>query len=44
VSITDLSSANGTHVNGTLIGTDPHPLVPGDMVTMGDIDFIFRSL
>lgn len=44
VTITDLSSANGTHVNGAVIGTDPHPLVPGDMVTMGDIDFVFRSL
>ena len=44
VTITDLSSANGTHVNGELIGTDPFPLVPGDTVTMGDIDFIFRPL
>lgn len=40
--IADLSSANGTHVNGVVIGTDPFPLVPGDTVTMGDIDFIFR--
>ena len=44
VTISDLSSANGTHVNGTLIGADPFPLVPGDTVTMGDIDFIFRPL
>jgi hypothetical protein len=44
VTIADLASANGTHVNGALIGTDPFPLVPGDMVTMGDIDFIFRPL
>ena len=43
-SIADLSSANGTLVNGALIGTDPFPLVPGDTVTMGDIDFIFRPL
>ncbi|MEA3503360.1 MAG: FhaA domain-containing protein, partial [Actinomycetota bacterium] len=35
VTIADLSSANGTHVNGALIGTDPFPLVPGDTVTMG---------
>jgi len=42
--ISDLSSANGTFVNGTLIGPDPHPLVPGDTVTMGDIDFTFRRL
>ncbi|MEA2009960.1 MAG: FhaA domain-containing protein [Actinomycetota bacterium] len=44
VTIADLSSANGTHVNGALIGADPFPLVPGDTVTMGDIDFVFRSL
>ncbi len=44
VTIADLSSANGTHVNGALIGTDPFPLVPGDTVTMGDIDFVFRPL
>jgi hypothetical protein len=42
--IADLSSANGTFVNGERIDADPHPLVPGDMVTMGDIDFIFRRL
>jgi hypothetical protein len=42
--IADLSSVNGTHVNGALIDADPFPLVPGDMVTMGDIDFIFRPL
>ncbi len=44
VTITDLSSANGTHVNGALIGVDSFPLVPGDTVTMGDIDFVFRPL
>jgi hypothetical protein len=42
--ITDLSSANGTYVNTQRIGTDPHSLVPGDVVTMGDIDFVFRRL
>jgi len=42
--IADLSSANGTYVNTERIGTDPHPLVPGDTVTMGDIDFVFRRL
>lgn len=42
--IADLSSANGTYVNSERIGTDPHPLVPGDTVTMGDIDFVFRRL
>ncbi len=44
VTISDLSSANGTYVNGALIGSDPFPLVPGDTVTMGDIDFVFRTL
>jgi hypothetical protein len=44
VTITDLSSANGTFVNGTRLDSDPHALVPGDTVTMGDIDFMFRQL
>lgn len=42
--IADLSSANGTYVNGERINTKPHTLVPGDMVTMGDIEFVFRRL
>ncbi|MEN8234048.1 MAG: FhaA domain-containing protein [Actinomycetota bacterium] len=42
--IVDLSSVNGTFVNGDRISTDPHPLMPGDTVTMGDIDFIFRTV
>jgi hypothetical protein len=42
--IADLSSANGTYVNTERIGTEPYPLVPGDTVTMGDIDFVFRRL
>lgn len=42
--IADLSSANGTYVNGERIGTDPHPLVPGDTLSMGDIDFVFRPI
>jgi len=42
--IADLSSANGTYVNGALIDSEPHPLVPGDMVMMGDIEFVFRQL
>jgi hypothetical protein len=42
--IADLSSANGTYVNGERIGTEPHPLVPGDTVMMGDIEFVFRRL
>ena len=42
--IIDLHSANGTFVNGVPIGTDPVTLVPGDTITMGDIDFVFRPL
>ncbi len=42
--IIDLASANGTFVNGERLGADPHPIVPGDTVTMGDIDFMFRQL
>jgi len=44
VTIDDLASANGTFVNGEMIGADPHPLLPGDMVTVGDVDFTFRLL
>lgn len=44
VSISDASSANGTFVNGRLIDSTPHPLIPGDTVTVGDIDFTFRLL
>ncbi len=44
VTISDSGSANGTYVNGRLIGMTPHPILPGDSVTMGDIDFTFRLL
>jgi len=44
ITIDDAASANGTYVNGELIGTNPHPLLPGDTVTVGDIDFTFRLL
>ena len=44
VTITDNGSANGTFVNGKPINTSPYALVPGDTVTMGDIDFTFRLL
>ena len=42
--IADLSSVNGTYVNGDRIDTEPHTLVPGDMVMMGDVEFMFRRL
>ena len=44
VAIIDSGSANGTLVNGRQIGKTPHPLLPGDTVTMGDVDFTFRLL
>ncbi len=44
VSVYDARSTNGTFVNGERIGHAPHPLVPGDEVTMGDVDFTFRLL
>lgn len=42
--IKDLDSANGTFVNGDRIGPGEHPLLPGDKITMGDIDFTFRPV
>ena len=44
ITIGDAASANGTFVNGVDIGSDPHPLLPGDTVTVGDVDFTFRLL
>jgi len=44
VTISDAGSANGTFVNGESIGTEPHALVPGDIVTIGDVEFTFRLL
>ncbi len=37
--ITDLSSMNGTLVNGVSVAS--HPLYPGDVVTIGKTDFAF---
>ena len=44
VTIADAASANGTFVNGESIGSDATAIVPGDTITMGDIDFTFRLL
>ena len=44
VTISDAQSANGTFVNGEPIDATPHVLVPGDTVTVGDVDFTFRLL
>ena len=37
--VTDLSSMNGTLVNGVSVAS--HPLYPGDIVTIGKTDFEF---
>ncbi len=44
VTIADSTSVNGTFVNGESIGSDATAIVPGDTITMGDIDFTFRLL
>ncbi|GMQ84597.1 MAG: DUF3662 and FHA domain-containing protein [Acidimicrobiia bacterium] len=44
VTIADAASVNGTFVNGFLIGPETTAIVPGDTITMGDIDFTFRLL
>lgn len=44
VVISDASSANGTFVNGHRVDDSPRPLVPGDTVRMGTVDFTFRLL
>src|SRR5262249_59655736 len=33
--IVDLGSANGTRVNGELIGREPRPLASGDIISIG---------
>lgn len=35
IRVTDLASANGTDVNGTLIGSNPWELKEGDIITVG---------
>ena len=44
ITIGDTTSANGTFVNGENIGSGQYPLLPGDTVTVGDVDFTFRLL
>ncbi|MBZ0137631.1 MAG: FHA domain-containing protein [Planctomycetes bacterium] len=40
--VEDLGSSNGTVVNGNKIGK-PMPLVPGDVITLGDINLKFEG-
>lgn len=42
-SIRDLGSSNGTRINGDLIAK-PVPLVPGCLVTFGDLAFTYRMV
>ena len=42
--ITDLSSANGTFVNGVRLADRPVPVSAGDTVMLGDLSFTYRSL
>lgn len=41
--VEDLGSSNGTVVNGNKIGK-PMPLVPGDVITLGDINLKFEGV
>ena len=40
--VEDLGSSNGTVVNGNKIGK-PMPLVPGDIITLGDVELKFEG-
>ncbi|KUO76562.1 MAG: hypothetical protein APF81_16660 [Desulfosporosinus sp. BRH_c37] len=41
--ITDLSSTNGTKINGTrLVANKPYPINDGDIIQLGRINFAFR--
>jgi FHA domain/FhaA, N-terminal domain len=44
VTIVDARSSNGTFVNGRKVDASPRPLVPGDTVRLGMVDFTFRLL
>ncbi len=39
--VKDLGSTNGTQVNGASIGTEPYPLKPSDIISIGDAKFIY---
>ena len=39
--VKDLSSYNGTYVNGTRV--DESPLTDGDRITIGEINLVFRG-
>ena len=39
--VCDLGSTNPTRVNGQRLGTEPHRLSPGDMISVGDVELRF---
>ncbi|MBN1679413.1 MAG: FHA domain-containing protein [Anaerolineae bacterium] len=42
--VTDLDSANGTIVNGVpVVANDPHPLLDGYVITVGETTLLFRT-
>ena len=41
VTVADLSSRNGTHLNGDALGTRPALLHPGDVLKIGDFTLVF---
>lgn len=42
--VKDLSSSNGTFVNGVRISAESSPLVAGDAVVLGELSFTFRMV
>ncbi|ATB26643.1 FHA domain-containing protein [Melittangium boletus] len=41
--VRDLGSANGTFLNGEPLGTEPEPLVPGDVITFGMVEVVLEG-
>jgi pSer/pThr/pTyr-binding forkhead associated (FHA) protein len=42
--ITDLGSSNGTMLNGDRLGAKPAPLIPGTVVSFGNLGFTYRMV
>ena len=41
--VTDLGSTNPTHVNGRVLASAPHKLVPGDSIQVGDVELRYQE-
>src|SRR6218665_800920 len=41
--VRDLGSANGTFLNGEPLGTEPEPLMPGDVITFGMVEVVLEG-